>query len=202
MADEAQVSQSVVNGQITDVVHPDSPVEAAPAAPKLLDLSKVSDRTNAEKGSKMTIHKGTVATSTLEGGDTVKETAVKRKLPSPLPAAMDLAPIDDEPMAVLGIPVTKATKSNLALEWEDDGRTFHANLRRLLRLKEVTIPNRTRMLLHLDPVDDPAYGPCVKIWWHKDSFVRVIARKQKEDEEQEDEEQKDEQQKDEQQSSN
>jgi|GEM_PF-5533250 len=158
--------------------------DAIPMDSGFIDLSQVSEKDEDEKGSKMTIHTGYTAKSTIEGADTVKAAATKQNLASTMPAALNLAPVPGEARQFYGIPTAKATKSNLNLTWAKDGRTFRSDLRRLLRLGNVNRPSRTRMVLHLDPAEHPTYGPCLKIWWDEQSFIPIASRGEKEEEQQ------------------
>lgn len=157
------------------------PVEQA--AGDLLDLSQVMIRLTQLAGPKLTVHKGMRAVSTVEGADLFKETAARRNLASPLPASMAVAEVPGEAMAVLGIPTLTTTPSQIDLRWDKQAELFYCNLRRLLTLKEIRIPKRTRLVINLDPVMHPTHGPCVKLWWNEDSFVPISDRPKTEEKE-------------------
>lgn len=158
----------------------DDPAEQAeqPELPEgdLVDLSKVTIKPKQLAGPKITVHKGTRGKSTVEGADMFKETAAKRNLESPLPASVAVAAVPGEPMAVLGIPTLNTSPSHIELKWDKHAELFRCNLNRLLTLKKIRIPSRTRLVINLEQVMHPKHGPCVKLWWNEDSFVPIADR--------------------------
>lgn len=147
-----------------------------PAEGEWLDLTQANVKPANTVGSRLTIHRGFSAISSVEGADTIKTAALKQGLETHLATALSLMNVPGEPRAVYGIPTLEENPAYLPLTWDPEGELVSGYMKALLVLKQIRIPRRTRMVIYVEPAVHEKYGPCVKLRWDETSFVPINSR--------------------------
>ncbi len=149
-------------------------VPQAPATPSPLDLSKVGAHPKTVAPASIRVRwDSAMGRATLLAADAVVNAAGKAGLKSPLPVALEIYPVPGEERALWGVPRESQSPAWLNLEWYHQGRHFRADLRQLLALLKITVPQGTRMVVGVAEENVANIGPCVKLTWDDDSFLPI-----------------------------
>lgn len=133
----------------------------AGSKPRILKLSEVKFYPRNYSDAYVRVDSdGYTGESTVKGAELVDEVSLAQHNKAK-PTDFLVADSAKNPGDVICVPMMGGGEDYIELTWISKGRAFKLNLAKLLTLKEILVPEGTRMVISLYQDDDPDYGPVV-----------------------------------------